>query len=118
MPWLGLGSVGFGHALLSWMEEPSGVEHPWWWRDVPGSPALQPLAGNGCGCLNNVMAVDLVLGTEGSIVGSTAGARLEAAPFVGVINSLLIICHVNHQRPGVNHVYEMNLALALMSAES
>lgn len=36
-----------------------------------------------CGCLSGVVDVDTVLGTEGSTVGSNAGARLEAAPFVG-----------------------------------
>lgn len=51
MPWLGLGCVGFGHVLPSWMEEPSGAEQPWWWRDVPGSPALWLLVGNGCGAV-------------------------------------------------------------------
>jgi len=36
-----------------------------------------------CGCLSGVVDVDTVLGTEGATVGSNAGARLEAALFVG-----------------------------------
>lgn len=64
--------------------------------------------------------VALLLGATGCAISSTGGdqGRAGSSPIWGIINSLLIICCVNRQWPGVNHAYEMNRSLALMSAES
>lgn len=71
----------------------------------------------GC-CLQGTPAAPAPMsGAVGSTDGS-AGLPGWHSPVCGIINSLLIICRVNHQWPGVNHAYEMNPAPALMSAES
>lgn len=103
----------------SWGDVHNAVR--WWGGQVGvfGSKLPQARAGITRPGLGTTM-VALLLGATGCAISSTGGDRGRAGSSLiwGIINSLLIICCVNCQWPGVNHAYEMNRSLALMSAES